>query len=242
MKDSIARICLWSGPRNVSTALMYSFAQRKDTKVFDEPLYGHYLKLTEAKSYHPMAERILSEMETDGVKVLKFMQEFDAKPVLFFKQMTHHLVGIDWSFLKDMKNIILTRDPIEMLPSYAKEIENPTMADVGYAMHTELLEYLADIGQPPVVLDSRKLLENPERVLKKLCAALSIPFDKSMLGWAAGPIPEDGVWADHWYGNVHKSTGFQRYTPKTTPFPERLKPLLEECLKHYSRLAELSID
>ena len=241
MKDAITRICLWSGPRNVSTALMYSFAQRADTKVFDEPLYGHYLKNTEAKFYHPMADLILSEMENDGEKVVKFMQECDKKPVLFFKQMTHHLVKLDWSFLKDMQNIILTRDPIDMLPSYAKEIENPTMADVGYAMHSELFEYLDNLGQRPIVLDSRRLLENPEKVLKKLCTALSIPFDKAMLSWPAGAISEDGVWADHWYGSVHASTGFQEYKPKAAPFPEGLKPLLEDCQKHYRRLAELSI-
>lgn len=241
MKDSITRICLWSGPRNVSTALMYSFAQRSDTKVFDEPLYGHYLKNTEAKTYHPMADRILSEMENDGEKVVKFMKECDEKPVLFFKQMTHHLVKLDWSFLQNMQNIILTRDPVDMLPSYAKEIENPTMADVGYAMHSELFEYLDNLGQPPIVLDSRKLLENPESVLRKLCSALSIPFDQKMLNWPAGSISEDGVWADHWYGNVHKSTGFQSYTPKTAPFPERLKSLLQECQKHYKRLTEMSI-
>ncbi len=241
MKDSITRICLWSGPRNISTALMYSFAQRSDAKVFDEPLYGHYLKNTDAKNYHPMSSRILTTMENDGDKVVRFMRECDEKPVLFFKQMTHHLVHLDWSFLKDMRSIILTRDPLDMLPSYAKEIENPTMMDVGYAMHSQLFEYLDDLGQPPIVLDSRKLLENPETVLRKLCDALCIPFDKSMLNWPAGPIPEDGVWADHWYGNVHKSTGFQNYAPKLAPFPERLKPLLEECQEHYNRLAELSI-
>lgn len=242
MKDSITRICLWSGPRNVSTALMYSFAQRADTKVFDEPLYGHYLKNTEAKFYHPMAERILSEMENNGEKVVSFMQSCNEKPILFFKQMTHHLVKLDWSFLKDMQNIILTRDPVDMLPSYAKEIENPTMADVGYAMHTELFDYLDNLSRPPIVLDSRKLLENPERVLRKLCAALSIPYDSAMLSWPAGANAEDGVWADHWYGNVHKSTGFQKYAPKTAPFPERLKPLLEECINHYNRLAKISIE
>ncbi len=241
MPNSIKRINLWSGPRNVSTALMYSFAQRRDTKVFDEPLYAHYLKSSHAKSYHPLANEVLESMENDGTKVLEMMRTNSEKPVLFFKQMTHHLVHIDWDFLPEMTNVILTRDPREMLPSYAKEIENPTMADVGYAKHIELLEYLEANELPIIVLDSQSILQNPENQLRKLCAALVIPFDKAMLSWQAKPISEDGVWAKHWYGNVHRSTGFKPYQPKTDPFPERLKPLLNECLPLYQRLQRISL-
>src|SRR5690554_2698704 len=110
MPDSIKRICLWSGPRNVSTALMYSFAQRRDTKVFDEPLYAHYLSQTNAKTYHPMAKEVLESMENDGKKVIEIMRTSTDKPILFFKQMTHHLENIDCGFLPEMINIILTRD------------------------------------------------------------------------------------------------------------------------------------
>lgn len=241
MGSEIKRICLWSGPRNVSTALMYSFAQRGDTKVFDEPLYAHYLRKTPAAAYHPMADAVLSQMEGDGEKVVDFMRSYSEKPVLFFKQMTHHLVELDWGFLQEMQNIILTRDPREMLPSFAKEIPNPEMHDVGYAMHSRLLDHLESIGRPPIVLDSRRLLENPEKVLSKLCERLGIPFDPAMLSWKAGPIAEDGVWADHWYANVHRSTGFQPYKPKTEPFPDKLLPLLKRCEPEYARLAGLSI-
>ena len=241
MPDSIKRICLWSGPRNVSTALMYSFAQRRDTKVFDEPLYAHYLSQTNAKTYHPMAKEVLESMENDGKKVIEMMRTSTDKPILFFKQMTHHLENIDWGFLPEMINIILTRDPVEMLPSYAKEIENPTMKDVGYAKHIILLEYLESHNLPVIVLDSKSILMNPEKQLQKLCAALDIPYDPSMLSWEAGPISEDGVWAKHWYGNVHKSTGFKPYSSKSTPFPERLNPLLKECRPLYKRLQKLSL-
>ena len=241
MRDSIKRICLWSGPRNVSTALMYSFAQRSDTKVFDEPLYAHYLSKTDAREYHPMAKEVLQSMENDGNKVIEMMRMNTEKPILFFKQMTHHLENITWDFLSEMINIILTRDPVEMLPSYAKEIENPTMQDVGYAKHIKLLKYLESNDLPVIVLDSKSILTSPESQLQNLCNALNIPFEKSMLSWESGSINEDGVWAKHWYGNVHKSTGFNHYSPKETPFPERLKPLLKECQPLYDRLQKLSL-
>ena len=120
--DAIKRICLWSGPRNISTALMYSFAQRSDTKVFDEPLYGYYLKNTNAKEYHPGAEEILTTMEMDGKKVVDTMLNENSKPVLFFKHMTHHLLDLDRSFMSETVNVILTRNPYDMLPSFAKMI------------------------------------------------------------------------------------------------------------------------
>ena len=241
MPDFIKRICLWSGPRNVSTALMYSFAQRSDTKVFDEPLYAHYLTQTEASNYHPMSKEVLESMENDGNKVIEMMRSNSEKPILFFKQMTHHLENLNWDFLSEMINIILTRDPIEMLPSYAKEIENPTMQDVGYAKHIKLLEYLESNDLPVIVLDSKSILMNAKNQLQNLCKALHIPYDDAMLSWEPGPIPEDGIWAEHWYENVHNSTGFNPYSPKATSFPERLKPLLEECQPLYDRLQKLSL-
>lgn len=241
MHDKVKRINLWSGPRNVSTALMYSFARRSDTLVFDEPLYAHYLRSSDAVNYHPMAQEVLDTMENDGKKVVDTMLQITEKPVLFFKQMTHHLININWDFLPRMTNVILTRDPREMLPSYAKEINNPTMADVGYAAHIKLFEYLEANELPIIILDSTSILKNPEEQLKKLCAALAIPFEKPMLSWPEGPNSKDGVWAKHWYTNVHRSTGFKPYNPKSTPFPERLKPLLDRCLPMYERLKQFAI-
>lgn len=235
------RICLWSGPRNISTALMYSFAQRSDTKVFDEPLYAHYLKETDADDYHPGADEVLETMESDGEKVVDMMLGSHDQPVVFFKQMTHHLVNLNLSFLKKTINIILTRDPREMLPSYAKEIEYPTMRDVGYEQHLELFEFLQNRGDEPVVLQSEKVLKDPLNTLNTLCTAIGIPFEKEMLSWEKGPRPEDGVWAKYWYQNVHNSTGFKPYQAKTEPFPEHLKPLLADCLPIYEELCKYSI-
>ena len=240
--DSIKRICLWSGPRNISTALMYSFAQRSDTKVFDEPLYGYYLKQhPEAQNYHPGAEEIMQMMETSGNKVIEMTLRNDEMPVLFFKHMTHHLLDLDRSFMKDTINIILTRDPKDMLPSFDKVIKNPSLDDIGYQLHIELLNYFERHNIPFKVINSRQVLSNPENALKKICVFAEIPFEKSMLSWKPQKREEDGIWAKYWYHNVHKSNGFQKYEPKKEPFPKHLNPLLEECLPHYNKLMEYAI-
>lgn len=238
--DNIKRICLWSGPRNISTALMYSFAQREDTQVVDEPLYAHYLSKTNAYEYHPGAKEILRTMENDGNKVVSEMLGPRPKPVVFFKQMTHHLVDLDLDFLEQTINVILTRNPREMLPSYDKAVKNPSMKDVGYAAHLSLYNYLVSKDKAPLVLDSRKILENPEKQLKLFCENLNIPFENRMLRWNAGPRPEDGCWAKYWYDSVHKSTGFAPYKPKKENFPDHLKSLLEECEPIYKKLTSLS--
>jgi len=215
---------------------MYSFAQRKDTKVVDEPLYAHYLHTTNADSYHPGAEEILNSMEKDGSQVIQCMLGPHEKPVVFFKHMTHHLVNLDLTFLKETTNVILTRNPIDMLPSYDQAINNPEMKDVGYQAHFDLIQKLEKIGQEAIVLDSKDIQENPEEKLNVFCEKLEIPFDKAMLSWDAGPIAEDGCWAPHWYANVHKSTGFKAYVPKTDPFPDHLVDLLNQCKPIYDEL------
>lgn len=232
------RISLWSGPRNISTALMYSFAQRSDTRVFDEPLYAHYLVRSPARRYHPGAEEVIRTMETDGCRVVQevFLGEF-GRPVLFFKNMTHHLIDLELDFLDRLENVILTRDPREMLPSYAATVPDPSLKDTGYPQQAALLEELLRRGQDPPVLESSILLKNPRLVLDELCRRVGIPFEAAMLHWPAVPRPEDGVWAPHWYRNVHRSTGFIPYSPKIEPFPDRLKPLLDRCLPYYESMA-----
>jgi len=234
--DRTKRICLWSGPRNVSTALMYSFAQRSDTRVYDEPLYAHYLANTDADEYHPGADEVLASMENDGKKVVDMMLGPHDTEVVFFKHMTHHLVNLDLTFLNDCVNVILTREPREMIVSFDKVIPNPTMQDVGYEAHLKLLNHLENMGQKVLVLDSKDILLNPRKALTKFCEDVGIPFEESMLSWDAGPIPEDGVWAKYWYVNVHNSTGFRPYREKEISFPERLKPLLEQCESIHKRL------
>ena len=230
------RINVWSGPRNVSTALMYSFAQRPDTQVVDEPLYGHYLKVTGAD--HPGRDDVINTMDCDAESVIRsVILGPSARPVLFMKQMAHHLIeSVDRGFLRETVNAILIRDPIDMLPSLRNQLPAPTMADTGFAVQQELLEQLIALGQDPPVLDSRRLLKNPLGVLNRLCEHVGLPFDRSMLSWSAGPRSEDGIWAKHWYKNVHMSTGLNAYTPKEIPFPDPLLPLLAECRPIYERL------
>lgn len=236
------RVCIWSGPRNISTALMYSFAQRSDTTVVDEPLYAHYLSTTEAYNYHPGADEVLITQENDGASVVRnvILGRYPT-PIVFFKQMVHHLVNLDWDFLDQTINVLLTRDPREMLPSYAKNVEQPRLGDTGYADLVRLLDYLRARGQSPPVLDSKQVLLNPRRVLARLCAQIGIPFDEVMLSWEPGPRAEDGVWARYWYQSVHRSTGFQKYKAKTEPFPPDLEPLLAECRPYYDELMTLAI-
>ena len=238
--SSTVRVCLWSGPRNVSTALLYSFAQRADTRALDEPLYGHYLRVSGAE--HPGRDQCLDWMRPTGeAAVREVVLGPSDRPILFMKQMAHHLIALDWSFLAQTVNVLLIRDPEQMLPSLIHQVPEPKLLDTGLEMQTRLYEYLRDRGQDPPVLDSREVLLDPETVLRRLCDRIGIPFDRAMLRWEAGPKAVDGPWAPHWYHNLHRSTGFAPYREKSEPFPERLKPLLDECRPHYKRLYERAI-
>jgi hypothetical protein len=230
-------ICLWSGPRNVSTALMYSFAQRDDVRVVDEPLYGHYLRVSGAE--HPGREEVLAAMNCDGKAVMQALlreQAADPSRHLFLKHMAHHLVNIDLAFLAETRNVLLIRDPREMLPSLVVQLPHAGLADTGLRQQWALYADLRDAGAEPAVLDSRELLLDPRGVLSQLCSALGLAFDDTMLSWRPGPRREDGIWAPHWYHAVHRSSGFAPYVPKGE-FPEALLPLLDECRPWYEKLS-----
>ncbi|HRH60285.1 MAG TPA: hypothetical protein PL045_06925 [Chitinophagaceae bacterium] len=232
---TIKRINLWSSPRNISTAMMYSFAQRPDTIVFDEPLYAHYLSVTGID--HPGKEEILQSQENDGDKVVQHLMLKDyEKPVAFFKQMTHHLVSLDESFLTKFSNIIFIRDPKQIISSYSAVRPDVTMQDIGMQKQWQLYNQLCEKGFPPVVLDSNEMLAAPQKVLQQLCDALGIIFFEQMLHWQAGARPEDGVWAKYWYANVHASTGFEKQNTSSRELPEYLQPLYEECKPLYEQL------
>ena len=234
-------ICLWSGPRNVSTALMYSFAQRSDTRVVDEPLYGHFLRVT--GTIHPGRDEVLASVNCDGNAVMRELLEQEGEPgrdVLFMKQMAHHLVDVDQAFMRQTRNIFLVRDPRQMLPSLTIQMPHAQLADTGLKTAWHLYCELLESGQQPAIIDSRELLLDPGGVLEKLCVHLEIPFMEDMLSWEPGPRPEDGVWGPHWYHAVHKSTGFSPYVHKND-FPERLEPLLAECQPWYDKLYEHAI-
>ncbi len=235
MTDSIQRICLWSGPRNISTALMYSFSQRSDTEVVDEPLYAHFLRASGAR--HPLRAACMAAQDSDGERVVRELILGPwPSPAVFFKQMAHHLVSLDLGFMRHTHNLFLTRDPQEVLPSLLLRIGRPQLRDAGFARQCELIAMLEGWGQSPAVLDSRDLLSDPPGMLAALCRHLGMPFEEEMLRWPAGPKEFDGAWAPEWYKNVHQSTGFQPYRPKAGPFPDQLRPLLEECAPYYAEL------
>lgn len=234
----ITPICLWSGPRNVSTALMYSFAQRDDVRVVDEPLYGHYLRASGAD--HPGRSEIMASMNCAGQAVMRdLIEQQQRRPArrLFLKHMAHHLVDLDLAFLRKTSNVFLIRDPSDMLPSLVIQLPTASLADTGLKRQWEIYEECRRVGQEPVILDSRELLLDPRGILRKLCERLDLEFQSSMLRWDAGPRVEDGVWAPHWYHAVHRSTGFAPYRPKRE-FPDHLAELLDECRPWYNRLFE----
>ena len=233
------RIAVWSGPRNISTALMRSWENRSDTAVCDEPLYAHYLKETGLP--HPGREEVLASQENDWREVvLALTGEIPSgKRFYYQKHMAHHLlprIGRDW--LLKLTNVLLIRDPAEMLTSLIKVTPNPTVLDTGYLQQWELFAWLRENnGADPVVLDSRDVLSDPGRHLRALCAVLDVPFDEAMLAWPAGPRPTDGIWAKHWYSAVEQSTRFAPYRPKPDRVPGEFQTVLEECQDIYDRLA-----
>lgn len=238
--DGPVRISLWSGPRNVSTALMYAFRSRPDTTVLDEPLFAHYLRVTGVDQPH--REEALASMDPDGERVVRdvLLGRHDA-PVVFFKNMAHHLVDLDESFLDHLRNVILTRDPRHMLPSLVQGIPDPQLFETGLPGQVRLLRRELAADREPIVVETGALLTDPQGVLAEVCRRCGIPFDDAMLSWEPGPKPEDGVWAPAWYASVHSSTGFG--PPRTThrQVPARLRGLLDECQALYDELAPHAI-
>lgn len=241
------RIECWSGPRNISTAFMYAWAQRSDTTVVDEPLYAAYLARFDRG--HPMTDRVLADQSHDPRHVVDevILGPVDT-PVVFHKQMAHHLRGVPSTVLTDVlartANILLTRAPADMLRSLSVQLPDCDIDDTGLPEQVDLLDrILAESATDPIVIDSQALLRDPPAVLAAVCDRLGLGFDPAMLSWPAGPKPYDGVWAPAWYANVHASTGFG--PPRQTvddPLPDRLDAILEAAQPMYDRLAEFAID
>jgi hypothetical protein len=233
-------IHLIAGPRNISTALMYSFAQRPDTVVMDEPFYGFFLDRTGID--HPGREEIIASMPLDPAGIFGQIERQEAeKGLVFVKNMAHHLDGFDYRRMHRYRNVFLIRDPAQMLVSYAKVRTQPTLADIGLRHQADLYGQLAAAGQSPLVLDGNEVRKNPASVLTQLCGALGIPFTEKMLHWPAGPRPEDGIWARHWYANVHQSTGFLPPDPRTVRVPPHLEPVYVAALPYYHQLRQHAI-
>ena len=234
------RIQLISSPRNISTALMYSFANRDDTKVVDEPYYGYYLN--ETGKDHPGRKETIASQNTDIQKVYKDLLSDDLeKSILFVKQMAKHFLELDFSLFAPFSNIILIRNPYQLIASYSQLISNPLMEDIGANIQHEIYKLLVSNEREPIILDSGEVLKDPESVLSQLCVELDIPFTEKMLKWESGPIPEDGTWAKYWYENVHNSTGFSPQKTSQRRLKDRLMPLYEEAKKYYDILYQKSI-
>jgi hypothetical protein len=233
-------INIWSGPRNVSTALMYAFRQRADSSVVDEPLYAAWLA-AHPDADHPGRADVLASQPHDPMQVVRTLLRGPwPTEVVIAKQMAAHLsVFDDWGWLDACRNVILVRAPEPVLASYTAQVSTPSVDALGYTAQAELLHRMEDRGSV-IVLESSRLLADPPGVLSRLCEALGLPFDDAMLTWPAGPKPEDGSWAEHWYANTHASTGFarphthatQRLEPACVEIAAQARPIYERLLTY----------
>jgi hypothetical protein len=231
---------MWSGPRNISTAMMRAFENRDDAAVIDEPFYAAYLELTGTD--HPLRELVLERHESDWRKIIGILlgPVPGGRSIFYQKHMTHHMVPpIPRDWMKSCRNAFLIRAPEAVLASYSAKRAEFLAEDLGYETQREMFEREAErIGAAPPVIDAEDVLRDPRGILTALCASLRIPFSGRMLEWPAGPRPTDGVWAPAWYDSVEKSTGFASPSASSSVrLPEHLKSLAEACRPHYERLA-----
>lgn len=227
-------IAMWSGPRNISTAMMYSFKQRLDTKVLDEPFFGYFLKMTGV--WRPSREEVLKSMDLSSENILKQVNHFDEGRNLFLKNMSNHIEGIDLKEIEAFQNIILLRHPLKVLNSFSKHIDLPTQMDLGYQHQIKIIDYLQSQGQDFLIVNSDDVCDFPRQQLLRICKFLKIDFIEDMLSWQAGPIPEDGIWAKYWYHNVHKSTGFAATNSKPIELAKELNEIYDESLDYYHKI------
>jgi hypothetical protein len=232
------RIAMWSGPRNISTALLRSWGNRADTAVIDEPFYPFYLKATDKQ--HPGADEVIATGETDWRTVVALLSGPAPKgmKIFFQKHMAHHLLPeIDRQWLVGVTNCFLIRDPADVITSYCKRNDDPALEDLGFVQQAEIFEWICDrTGQIAPVIDAKEVLQDPARTLRLLCDAVGVEFDDAMLSWPAGLRETDGIWAKYWYDEVARSTSFQPYRPKTEQVPERLSEIHARCRQCYERL------
>lgn len=201
------KIACWSGPRNISTAMMYAFGNRADFTAVDEPFYAAYLALTGRT--HPMGDRILASQPQDPGAVIAGLGAPDPTPHAWHKHMAQHMIPqIPRDWFAGFAHVFLIRDPARVVASFSAKYDNPELAEIGFVQQAELFDQLRADGHDPVVVDSVDIRADPEGLLRALCARLGLDWDPAMLSWEAGPKPHDGVWAAHWYNAVHASTGF----------------------------------
>ena len=237
------RLAMWSGPRNISTAMMRSFENRGDCAVVDEPFYAHYLAHTGLD--HPGREEVIAAGEPDWRKVAARLvgPVPQAKAIWYQKHMTHHLlphIGREW--LRGLTHVFLIRDPREVLASYIRSRPQVTAEDIGVLQQLDIYEYVSELcGRRPPVIDAAEFLKAPEAQLRALCAELGIAFTPRMLSWRAGPRASDGVWAAYWYEAVLRSTGFEPYRPREPHVPPEHQAIIDQVMPAYEVLWELRL-
>jgi len=233
------RIAMWSGPRNLSTAMMRSFGSRRDTFVSDEPFYGCFLK--DSGADHPMREEVIEAMDCDWPGVMGALKgpTPDGSPIWYQKHMWHHMVGpVGYEDFGGFTHAFLIREPQRMVASYLRKREAARFEDFGLERQAEFFEREADrLGEAPPVVDANDVLASPEGVLSGLCAALGIAWDRAMLAWSPGPRETDGPWAPHWYGAVVASCGFGPPETDEVNLPGEARALVDRCRPYYERLA-----
>lgn len=238
MNDDVRRIAMWSGPRNLSTAMMRSFSSRADCAVSDEPFYAAYLKATGLD--HPMATEVLASQPQDAAQVAADMlgPVPGGKKLWYQKHMSHHMIAqfpLDW--MDGVTNVFLLRSPERVLASYAQKRDSVTLADVGFEGQAMLFDRVAQrTGQAPVVIEAEDIRRNPTVAMNALCTAIGLEFDPAMLSWPKGQHPSDGVWASHWYGAIFNSTGFAPPDEAEPVLPDHLRPIADAARPFYERM------
>lgn len=232
-------VACWSGPRNISTALMRSWSSREDTFVIDEPLYAYYLNETRLK--HPMYEEIINNYSTNYSEIVNYLLNEipNGKKIWYQKHMAHHILdfnNIDW--ITNFENCILLRNPKDVISSYSKKNKLNNIEELGYPQQYEIVKFLKKMNKSYLIIDSSELLKNPEKLLLAWCKKINVKFDKSMLKWKLGNHINDGIWWRVWYNNVIKTTGFQEYEKKDISIETKYDSIYNESMKYFNYLIE----
>ncbi len=236
------KIVMWSGPRNLSTAMMYAFGNRPDCAVVDEPFYASYLAMTGID--HPMRDQIMASQSQDPNAVAAALAgpNPDQKSHFYQKHMTQHMIpGVPRDWMRDAVNVFLIRHPARVIASYGAKRENPSLDDIGFRQQAELFDLVQSWGKTAVVIDSHDIRDDPEAMLRKLCDRIGLDFSPEMLAWPSGGHKDDGVWAAHWYGAVWQSTGFAGAEGPLPEVPDELQDVLEGALPYYEQMKAAKI-
>lgn len=237
------RIAMWSGPRNISTAMMRAWENRADTAVIDEPFYAHYLLATGVD--HPGRDEVLASQENDAVAVAAMLTGPipDNLPIWYQKHMTQHVLPdmpLDW--LDGVSNCFLIRHPAAVVASFTIQRPDAAAWELGFEQQARLFDHVCDrLGAAPPVIDASEVLKNPAGILGALCARLGIAFSPAMLAWPRGPRATDGVWAPYWYASVERSTSFAPYRDHEDRLSSFQRKLVDECQPHYDRLSSFGL-